>query len=238
MNDSPDTPNALRSDATPERSSPWTVFLWLGLIPLAIAILISLQYWLGLHPPGANPESDQPGVGRKLPQLRLEPLTGGGRPVGLADVAGHVVLIDFWGTWCPPCRAEFPHLAALGAKFRDHADFMLLAVSCGNGPKSENIETLRRDTEDFLADEKLYLPTYADPGGYSRLGVDMVATFEGYPTTLVLDRQGVIRGFWVGYEPGTERQIERLIGELLVKPREPEKSEKPQQPEMNGNERK
>ena len=215
MNDSPPT------EPAPDNGGRMTIVLWLGLIPLAVAVLISIQVWIGAHPPAANPEADQPGVGRKLPQLRLLPLTGDGRPVEMADLAGRVVLIDFWGTWCPPCRAEFPHIAALGVRFRGQADFMLLPVSCGDaGPKSESIDALRPATEEFLAEHKLDLPTYADAGGYTRLGIDKVASFEAYPTTIVLDRQGVIRGFWVGYEPGVERKIERLIGELLAKPRD------------------
>jgi len=60
------------------------------------------------------------------------------------------------------------------------------------------------------------LPTYADPRSVARAAVDAVAGFDGYPTTLILDRQGVIRGVWVGYAPGAERQMQRLIEQLLA----------------------
>jgi cytochrome c biogenesis protein CcmG/thiol:disulfide interchange protein DsbE len=155
-----------------------------------------------------------PAVGRRLPHLDLKPLTGEGKPVSLGDLEGRVTLIDFWGTWCPPCREEFPHIAALAAHFRNRPDFQVLAVSCGGGEEDFNV--IADETRAFLESYKIDLPTYKDPGGYSRRGIDMVSGFQGYPTTLVLDRQGIIRGLWFGYRRGYEQQIEKLVAELLT----------------------
>ena len=79
-----------------------------------------------------------PAVGRKLPQLELKPLTGDGRPVSLEDLKGRVTLIDFWGTWCPPCAEELPHIAALATRFSGQLDFQVLAVSCGPDNRNED----------------------------------------------------------------------------------------------------
>ena len=146
--------------------------------------------------------------------MQLQPLTGDGKPLGLKNLAGKVVLLDFWGTWCPPCREELPHIVELADKYRDRADFQLLAVSCGAG--DDDPHSLRAATESFLANRKLDISTFFDPQGYTRLQVEKVAGFEGYPTTLVLDRQGIIRGLWVGYEPGTENEIGALVAKLLA----------------------
>ncbi len=180
------------------------------IVVLAVATFAALK----LFNPPADDGRDGKAVGHRLPMLSLVPLTGDARPIGPADLAGHVTLIDFWGTWCGPCQEEIPHIAELGAKYRDRSDFLLLPVSCGQ-EIPENVEMLRRETDLFLRANKLDLNTYADPDGASRLGVDRVAGFQGYPTTVLLDRQGVIRGFWVGYRRGEERQIEQRLVEVL-----------------------
>jgi thiol-disulfide isomerase/thioredoxin len=160
-----------------------------------------------------------PGIGQPIPQLSLKPLTGDSKPIELSSLAGRVVLIDFWGTWCPPCAEELPHVAAIAAKYDGRADFLCLPVSCGGG--AEKHDDLRDETIAFLQGYKLDLATYWDPGTYTRFGVEMAAGFSGYPTTIVLDRHGIIRGLWVGYRRGDERQIERCVAEQLDKPEPP-----------------
>jgi thiol-disulfide isomerase/thioredoxin len=154
--------------------------------------------------------------GRTLPaplsRLELEPLTGAASKVTLADVRGKVVLLQFWGTWCPPCREEFPHTNELVQHYRDRPDFQLLSVSVGDS----DIDTLRGATAEFLREQGVELTTYADPHSTTRNAVDEAIGFEGYPTTLILDRQGQIAARWVGYEPGSEREMARRIDELLA----------------------
>jgi thiol-disulfide isomerase/thioredoxin len=183
------------------------------LVFVAAAVVIALVFEMsssedrdiGIH---------HPAVGKRLPSLDLKPLTGDGKPVALGDLESRVTLIDFWGTWCPPCRDEFPHIAALATQFRNRPDFQVLAVSCGGG--EEDFAQIEEQTKAFLESYKIDLPTYKDPGGYSRRAIDLVAGFQGYPTTLVLDRNGIIRGLWFGYRAGYEQQIEKLVAELLA----------------------
>jgi thiol-disulfide isomerase/thioredoxin len=154
------------------------------------------------------------GIGAPLGQLKLQPLTGDGRPVRLADLRDKVVLLNFWGTWCPPCRQELPDIAGIYNNHCGDADFKLLAVSCGYEGDDSELAPLRKETAALLKKMDLTMPTYADPGEVTRSAVDDVAGFKGYPTTLVLDRQGIIRGIWVG--PGTEKDVEELIAGLLT----------------------
>src|SRR5690606_2449051 len=107
-------------------------------------------------------------------------------PLTLADLQGKVALVNFWGTWCPPCRAELPHLAKLRQKLADRSDFHLLAVSCGEGGPEDLME-LEVSTRVYLEHAKIDLPTYADPDKKTRNAFDSVSGLKGYPTTFLLD---------------------------------------------------
>lgn len=156
-----------------------------------------------------------PAVGRRLPALDLVPLTGSGSPVTQESISGRVVVLNFWGTWCPPCRLELPHLAKLHGELRDRGDFRLLAVCSGRGGQEE-IEELREDAQAFLQSGGYDIPTYADPDLKTRQGFKRVAGPLAFPTTLVLDRDGLIRGAWSGFHPSFPRQIEDLVRRLLA----------------------
>ena len=161
---------------------------------------------------------EHPAVGQKLVVLDLTPLTGDAEPIALPDLESKVVLINFWGTWCPPCRMELPHIAEIEKKYRDRPEFKLLAVSCGD----EDIQQLRTDTEQFLSKKGITMPTYADQGEASRSAAEQLDAFGGYPTTIVLDRTGTIRGVWGGYMPGVEQEMEELVNNLLNEKASPE----------------
>jgi thiol-disulfide isomerase/thioredoxin len=199
--------------AAPRSNSIW---LWIALAVVAAGVFgYVLESSLSPAPSG----SEGSAIGRHLPYLKLEGLTGDAQNVSLDDLQGHVTLLNFWGTWCPPCLREFPHIVEIAEIFRNQADFRLLAVSCGQG-NDEDLKHLRRETEIFLEVTKAALPTYADEKGATRQAMTAALGLDGfaYPTTLVLDRQGTIRGFWVGYAPGSERAMRALIQELLDEP--------------------
>jgi cytochrome c biogenesis protein CcmG, thiol:disulfide interchange protein DsbE len=158
--------------------------------------------------------ASQPGVGKRLPRLDLEPLTGEGQPVTLEKLAGHVVVVNFWGAWCPPCRLEFPELAKLYAELGANPRFRLLAVSCGQGGP-EDPKELWQDTRAFLAGSGYEMPTYSDPNETTRRAFDRVAGLQAFPTTFVMDGDGLIRGVWTGYRRGVGREIKDLVERLL-----------------------
>ena len=194
-------------------SQIWT---WIALAAAAVFVYLVLVP----RPAGESLGTKGPAIGRKLPYLQLEPLTGEAAAVTLDDLKDHVTLVNYWGTWCPPCRQEFPHIVDLAHEFADQKIFKLYAVSCGGEGNDEDLTNLRSETMAFLAARSASLSTYADQNSESRRSMAVGLGLEdfGYPTTLVLDQQGVIRGFWVGYTPGTEREMKMLIEELLRKP--------------------
>lgn len=133
-----------------------------------------------------------------------------GKPLTLADFAGKTLLVNFWASWCIPCRAEMPALAALARKF-DGPDFMVLPINLDIGE-----EGLRK-ARAFLASDKIEgLPLYADPSlkALDRLKDNAVAL--GLPASLLLDRKAcevaVLQGPAEWDSPDGENVIRALQG--------------------------
>ena len=115
-------------------------------------------------------------------------------PVSSESTKGKVVLINFWATWCPPCRKELPQVAALGKEFDADEDFQLITVSCGQ----QDFDSAKEASVGMLEKAKLDVPTYFDPDAtilrqwQERTGNAMI------PITLVLDREGKTSAYWIG----------------------------------------
>jgi thiol-disulfide isomerase/thioredoxin len=217
----------------PHRISPWIVhsilisILGLGFFGLwwalnSVAVRNASQYLV------RDPEK-QSGVGEVLPYLDLEPLTGAGSLLSLSDLQGRVTLLNFWGTWCRPCRQELPHLAALRQRVSGQKAFRLVAVSCPSVGQRDDWESLHDETASLLKRLDLNLPTHFDPDYTTLMNVSQLLNLRQplFPTTLLLDRHGVIRAVWIGYRRGAETEMERHIDRLLG---EVEKESKPKTP--------
>ncbi|HTQ76209.1 MAG TPA: TlpA disulfide reductase family protein [Burkholderiales bacterium] len=140
-----------------------------------------------------------PKVGAAAPDFAAK--SNSGRNVRLSELRGQVVLVNFWATWCSPCRQELPLLNKIYAQYRS-AGFMLLAV---------NVDDNRRDAEAMLKRLDLRFPTLFD-------GNKSVAKLYGVdtmPATLVIDRDGRVRFLHRGYYDGYERKYEQQVRELL-----------------------
>ncbi len=186
-------------------------------LPAGFFLLIGL---LLVFRPSLGPDfvapraTEHPAVGHELPFLTLEPLAGTDQAVTLEDLAHQVVLINYWGTWCPPCRVELPLLVRLAEKFRGEPRFQFLAVSCGPGER-DDLASLRHNTEAFLSQSALDIPVYADVDFSNRAALDRIGGFDSYPTTVLMDPEHVIRAVWAGYHAEVDQEIETLLNELL-----------------------
>ena len=199
---------------SPPRSSRVGFWLLMGLV------LIVLVMWR-LYPPrtsGGRDGAAHPAVGRKLPWLALKRLTGKAEDVSADDLQGKVTLINYWGPWCGPCRVEFPHLYELRQSFREQPAAQILSVSCSGyeGPEDNSPDEIKA-TEEFLREQNADMPTYYDPFFKSRRQLLETAGLREftYPTTVILDRSGTIRGLWQGYVRGDELAMHRLMKELV-----------------------
>jgi len=110
--------------------------------------------------------------------------TSDGRTVTLSAFRGRVVLLNFWATWCPPCRVEMPSMDRLYRELMTEG-FVILAVDLDESPKL---------VAKFMKDFRLSFPALIDSGSQvaSRYGV------RGLPTTILIDRQGRVVGEALG----------------------------------------
>jgi thiol-disulfide isomerase/thioredoxin len=124
-----------------------------------------------------------------------------------ASLRGKVVLVDFWGTWCPPCRESVPILRNLNKKYVGKP-FQLVSVS------SDDDEDVWKT---FIKAEHMDWPEYIDLSG------DVLHAFkvESFPTFVVLDKDGVIRFRQSGEGPSTEGELEDAINKYLKRESDP-----------------
>lgn len=128
-------------------------------------------------------------VGEKLPDLRLT--YSGNRP----EIAGKPLLLEFWATWCPPCRQSIPHLNEIYAKFKDRG----LAVV---GVTDEANAVVRK----FQKSVPMDYPVGFDTGG--RLGQKM--GIRSIPKAFLVNKEGVI--VWEGHPMSMpEEEIEKIL---------------------------
>lgn len=141
-----------------------------------------------------------PRVGSPAPDFVLKSATG--HNIRLSELRGQVVLINFWASWCGPCREELPLLEKLHARYRK-AGFALLAVNIDDD--RANADTLLRKLGVGLA------PLYdGDKRVAKRYDVDTM------PATLIVDRDGRVRYVHRGFRRGYEAKYEREVRELLT----------------------
>ena len=208
------------------RGSGFLVAGVVALVIVAMAFVVVTLFAFTVFPSAMRAPSirkglvQHPAVGKKFSELSLTPLLGVDKPATVDDLAGNVVLLDFWGTWCPHCCLEMPDVVAVGEEFQDRPDFKLVAVACASPSESgqDDVEQLRDDVQAYLKRSRLSLTMYADPKRVSRAGLDQRGAFRGYPAKILLDRQGVIRAVSSGADPGDLRGIRRLIVSLLDEP--------------------
>jgi cytochrome c biogenesis protein CcmG/thiol:disulfide interchange protein DsbE len=169
---------------------------------------------LSLSLPGCRPSADSSTqlAGRPAPPLSLVPLNGVSPS---PELTGRLTLLNFWGTWCPPCRRELPGLVRLANRLADEPRFQLLAVSCGGGGGPDNFTRLQQETEQFLATEGLTLSAWADPSGQTRQAFARELGFDAFPTSYLIGSDGRIMAVWRGYSSTVETEIAQAVATAL-----------------------
>lgn len=141
------------------------------------------------------------GAGNIAPGFTLSDING--NKVRLSDLKGRVVMVEFWATWCPPCRESAPVLNGLYKKYRDRG-FTLLAVSIDKG------QDVNADVSSFVKELSISYPVLLDTD-------DVYLSYKviNVPSSFILDKDGRIAHSHVGNLPGMAESLTREIEALL-----------------------
>lgn len=135
----------------------------------------------------------------KAPDFKLKDLDG--KEVSLSSLKGKTVVLDFWATWCPPCRASFPGMKKAVEKYSANPDVRFIFIDT-----RERVEDKKKNAADFLA--KNQYPFYVLLDTESK--VNELFKVPGIPTKIVIDKDGMIRFKVVGFGGNIEQMLEEI----------------------------
>lgn len=170
---------------------------------LAPALAMLTVTTTGCAPGGGSAASSKSSphalVGAPAPEFELREVSGGGEQ-SLAAHAGKVVVVDFWATWCQPCKQSFPAYQKLVQQL--NGDLVVVAISQDDEPQG---------IAAFVAETGAKFPVVWD---------DAKAVAKSYdpptmPTAFVVDKSQIVRFVHVGYHPGDEVALEEEVRSLL-----------------------
>ena len=124
-----------------------------------------------------------------------------GENLNLVEQRGQIIVINFWASWCGPCRKEMPILQTFHNKYN----------SLGMSVWGINVEQENQAGRDFLAGLNLSFPIFFD----SRNTVAADYQVEAMPTTVIIDRNGKVRYAFKGYKDGYEQKYAKAIKQLI-----------------------
>ncbi|WP_309043217.1 TlpA disulfide reductase family protein [Marinobacter sediminicola] len=157
----------------------------------AIALALALS--------GAAMSAQAGAINVPAPDFTLESRTGDN--IRLEDHRGEVVMLNFWASWCGPCRQEMPLMDDIYSRYQD-LGFTILAV---------NVDENRDEALRFLEKVPVDYPILYDPES----SVSKLYEVPAMPTTVMIDRDGNARYIHYGYKPGYEVEYEAQIRELV-----------------------
>ncbi len=138
-------------------------------------------------------------VSGPAPNFTLKALDG--KNLKLSEMRGNVVLINFWASWCGPCREEMPLLNELHAKY-EPLGFTVLGV---------NVEEQEKNARGFLKNFPVDFPILLD----NRNQVSKLYEVIAMPTSVVVDRDGNMRYLHRGYKSGDEKKYRQVVKKLI-----------------------
>ncbi len=141
-------------------------------------------------------------TGKPAPDFTLNGLDG--KPVALADLKGKVVVVDFWATWCPPCRKSLPHLNALSEdKDLQAAGLKVLAL---------DLNEEKEKVQGFINDKKFTFTVLLDSEG--KVAKEFLVS--GIPQTVIIGRDGKIKKVTIGFDEGGEDHLKKAVTDALA----------------------
>jgi thiol-disulfide isomerase/thioredoxin len=175
----------------------------IAFLALLIAACGTLIPGLGAAPNAPSGQSARPTFakeGELAPEINLKSMTGD--QITLSKLEGRPVVVNFWATWCGPCREEFPALVRAYRKYQDKG-LVILGVNFQDEASDEGVLT-------FMRNSLVNFPIVRDTG--ERVG--RMYNVRGLPTSFFVDKQGIIRDIVVGSVAGYPREDTFLEEEL------------------------
>ena len=200
-------------EATPVQSRTQQIMVVVG---VAVVIVLG-AFWLArsqgmseLGDGGVN-SNLLPQVGEPAPEFMT--LYADGEVLKLSDLEGQPVWLNFWGSWCPPCRAEMPELQAAWEELEPRG-VVMIGVSMKEHPKDAVAYADRSGATFPIATDPNWLTAVADPEAFPEL-FETAETWEirNYPTHVFIDREGIVRAV-VLTQMDTETAVE--YGEMIL----------------------
>lgn len=163
-------------------------------LPVLSAITLLM---LTLTATPARADATTPAV--PAPDFTLKSRDGGN--LRLSEARGNIVIVNFWASWCGPCREELPAFEAL---YQDYADMGVTVYAV-------NVDDQSAKADKLLQDIAVSFPVLYDPEG----DVSELYDVSAMPTTVMIDRDGVARLTHKGYKSGDEARYEQVLHRLL-----------------------
>lgn len=151
--------------------------------------------------PDTASSSPKAAKGKLAPEITLNDLNG--QTVKLSDYRGKVVILNFWASWCPPCKSEMPELDKASREFAIGTDAVLLTVNLTDGSR-ETVDKARK----YITDNKYSMSVLLDTQGRAANAYSITSI----PTTYVIDKQGIIINSIVG--PTTKNALNDYVNQL------------------------
>ena len=172
------------------------------ILPVILTLVLLLAGCsAGPEPPGGeNPTTpvEDAQVGNLAPDFQLQSLDG--QTISLGDLRGKPVLINFWATWCPPCRSEMPYIQEIYEEWTDKG-LLVLAINIG-----ESASTV----EDFMQSNSLSFTVLLD----TKQDIAQRYNITGIPTTFFIDKDGIIQDKVIGAFQN-KTQIENKLSRII-----------------------
>ncbi len=168
-------------------------FFWI-LVVLSVVCIGAGVWWLAHYRNTGEPAAPAPAVVARAPAVDFQLTDLSGHRVSLSDLRGQVVLLNFWASWCPPCKAEMPDLQAL---YRDQGaarKFVVVGV---------DVEEDQATAAAFARQFGISFPLVVDSTG--QVSNDRYS-IRARPTSFIIDRDGKVRYRWTGQQSRSAMQ--------------------------------
>lgn len=139
--------------------------------------------------------------GDKAPDFVLSDIKGG--QVSLSSLKGKVVMLEFWATWCPPCKEAVPDLNTIYGKYRERG-FVLLGISVDKG--ADSMAAIASYAKRHSITYPVVLADSSTNGSYSVTSI---------PTSFIIDKDGKVVNRRIGFIPGSADNLSKQIEALL-----------------------